>query len=82
MKDEKQIKKCCKCKQYKILDQFSKNRTKKSGLNNYCRKCSKEYRILNKEKLQIYTKEYTNPNQLFKKKDTREKEKETTQKTT
>lgn len=35
------MKMCYFCKEIKSLDQFNKNRSKKDGLNTYCRKCMK-----------------------------------------
>jgi hypothetical protein len=48
--------KCCnKCKIQKELDDFSKNKRNKDGLNHYCKSCSsnirKENYILNKDKI-------------------------------
>jgi hypothetical protein len=34
------MKVCSKCKQKKIFDEFSKNRTAKDGLQSYCKVCS------------------------------------------
>ena len=37
------MKVCCKCKQEKELDAFSKNKSKKDGYNTYCRPCMSSY---------------------------------------
>ncbi len=34
---------CGKCKEYKLLSEFSKTKSKKDGLQYLCRSCSKEY---------------------------------------
>jgi hypothetical protein len=51
------MKKCSRCKELKKCDNFSKNKSKKDGLNNECKICSSErdkiYRKNNKEKEKI-----------------------------
>lgn len=37
------MKKCTRCKEYKSLESFSKNKSKKDGLNGLCRKCNTIY---------------------------------------
>lgn len=48
-----ETKKCCKCKEIKILTDFNKNKVKKDGYNGICRECSnlrsKKYYSDNKE---------------------------------
>jgi len=41
------MKKCCRCKEKKHLEEFYKNRSKKDGRVDYCRPCMS---ILDKEK--------------------------------
>lgn len=53
---------CVKCQEYKTSNEFSKNKTKKDGLNNYCKACQKKYREKNKEKNHQYQKEYRKNN--------------------
>jgi len=36
-------KKCGKCELEKNLNEFTKNKSKKDGLNNYCKECNKTY---------------------------------------
>lgn len=38
--------KCSRCKQFKPLSEFVKNRAQKNGLNQYCKKCTAEYRCM------------------------------------
>ncbi|HBT0444874.1 TPA: hypothetical protein MA058_003532 [Klebsiella pneumoniae] len=38
-----QLKYCGRCFKYKELDLFSKNKSRKDGLNNYCKVCMKSY---------------------------------------
>ena len=60
-------KSCVGCKQSKKYDDFTKNKTKKDGLNNYCKLCQKNYREKNKEQIREQQKEYrqTNKEKLF-----------------
>lgn len=37
------MKKCLKCKQWKPKSEFSKNRTRKDGLQDWCTECGREY---------------------------------------
>lgn len=39
MTERSSIKKCCKCKSNKNISEFGKDKSKKDGLNNYCRPC-------------------------------------------
>lgn len=38
------MKKCSKCKETKDCSEFSRNKSRKDGLHNYCRECDKEKR--------------------------------------
>lgn len=38
-----ELKRCCKCHLWQGLDQFGPNKSKTSGLQDYCRDCGKEY---------------------------------------
>jgi len=37
------MKKCSKCKELKPFEDFNKNKSKKDGLNTYCKDCNKSY---------------------------------------
>lgn len=56
------MKKCLRCNKFKLIDEFSKNISKKDGLNSECKLCkneySKEYRKRNKKQIQDYNKRY------------------------
>jgi hypothetical protein len=39
----KNLKKCSKCKEWKAIDEFHKNKNMIDGLHNWCKKCKKEY---------------------------------------
>ena len=60
------MKKCNKCNLEKNITSFCKNKSKKDGLDIYCRDCNKKYKkdysIKNKEKLSNKSKEYYNNN--------------------
>ncbi len=49
---------CVGCKQSKKYNDFTKNHTKKDGLNNYCRMCQKKYREKIKDQTEKYQQEY------------------------
>ena len=53
---------CSKCKFEKSINEFSKNKSKKDGLNSHCNKCRKEYRDLNREKIANAGKKYRENN--------------------
>ena len=38
------FKTCTKCHNVKSISEFHKNKSKKEGLNNWCKKCVKEYK--------------------------------------
>ena len=46
--------KCAKCKEYKVFDNFNKHKRMAFGVNNTCKVCRKEYREQNKEKTKNY----------------------------
>jgi len=56
------MKQCSGCKKEKPLDEFSKDKSKKDGLRTQCKECSKQnqkqYRKINKEKLNEYHRQY------------------------
>ncbi len=43
-KVETQLKRCCRCKQWKDRSKFSRNRCQKDGLKSYCKQCDRDYR--------------------------------------
>ena len=51
-------KRCTKCDEVKPLDQFSKYRRKKDGLQPQCKACNREYRQHNAERKHEYNQEY------------------------
>jgi len=51
-------KKCTKCKQIKILNDFAKNRRTKSGLSSHCKKCKIIYALISQEKNKVQRKKY------------------------
>lgn len=62
MKNNQLFKICASCKQELETIYFHKNKSKKDGLNCYCKKCRKNDSIKNKEKRAKYTKEYRDKN--------------------
>jgi hypothetical protein len=55
---EYQMKTCTKCGQSRLLSDYNKNKIKKDGLQCICNYCRKEYRLKNKEHIQLKNKEY------------------------
>ena len=53
---------CSKCKLTKDVSAFAKNKSKKSGVNTYCKECMVAYRKDNADKLKEYFKEYGEAN--------------------
>ena len=51
-------KKCCDCKEEKLLDDFKKNGKMKDGRLNRCRVCEKEVATQRKEQKAEYAKKY------------------------
>jgi hypothetical protein len=51
------IKKCCTCKQEKLVGDFNKNSSTKDGLHRQCKSCIKEYRDSNASKIKDKVKE-------------------------
>jgi hypothetical protein len=54
------MKQCSKCKEWKEESEFGKDSSRKNGVQNYCKKCRKEYYYINKNKI----KEYLNINKV------------------
>jgi len=52
------IKICYKCKIEKPINEFSKSKREKDGLQSSCKVCVKEYRQANKDRTYKYNKEY------------------------
>ena len=50
-------KKCCRCKELKSLNEFSKNRTRRDGLNSECKICCSVRNKIKTEKQRIKTQE-------------------------
>lgn len=48
------MKKCYKCKQNKDIEEFSKNKRYKDGLNDICKQCKKEQNISNHKQIKEY----------------------------
>jgi len=55
-------KKCTKCEIIKPRDDFGKDKTKKDGLNYWCKSCVKEYYKANREEHLVRTSEYIKAN--------------------
>lgn len=53
---------CGKCKIEKDLSMFYKNKSKKNGIDNWCKVCYKQYRDNNTEKKKEYNKQYYKEN--------------------
>jgi hypothetical protein len=53
-----QTKICSKCKVEKDVTEFSKSKSGKDGLQNWCRVCAKQYRIENGEALREYDRQH------------------------
>lgn len=54
--------KCCRCKIFKSLENFHKNKAKKSGVGSYCKECLILYKKLNKDKFTEYNDNYYEKN--------------------
>ena len=52
------MKRCCRCKEEKDLKEFNKDKSAKDGLQKKCKICLKDYRQLNREKINQYQKQY------------------------
>jgi ribosomal protein L20 len=46
---------CPNCRTEKIIKEFTKNKSRKDGLNGFCKSCNKIYRENNKEKRKVYS---------------------------
>lgn len=53
-----QTKQCYKCKLIQTKDSFNKDKRSKDGLQQKCKSCEKQYRILNKDRLLAYGNNY------------------------
>lgn len=62
MSTNKNKKKCSKCNRTKILAAFSKDKTRKDGVQATCKTCVKQYRQENAEKIAEYYKQYHQEN--------------------
>lgn len=58
------FKKCSKCKIEKSIKFFSKNSSRKDGLNPYCKECVSEKNRENKEKRSVSRKDYYEANRI------------------
>ena len=56
------MKRCYKCGEEKALCEFSKNKSRKDGLNSLCKACVKAYYEANKEKIAERHKAYRQAN--------------------
>jgi len=43
-------KRCAKCKTYKPVLEYYKNKSKKDGYNSYCKQCIREFNLTRKKK--------------------------------
>lgn len=55
---------CSKCKNLLVIKQFSKNKSRKSGLNGECKICNLAYRSKNKDKISALNKDYKLKNKV------------------
>ena len=66
---ESHSKVCSRCKEEKPLEAFSKNRSRKDGLQRECKVCrkqyNKQYRQKNREKILEYNKQYYQENREY-----------------
>ena len=53
---------CNKCQEYKVFDEFNKDKYGAFGIQSKCKVCYKKYREQNKEKIKEYDKEYREQN--------------------
>src|SRR6266702_1067521 len=56
------MKKCTRCKKEKLIECFGKDKSRKNGLNVYCKECVKEIRAKNKQNIKIGNKKYYETN--------------------
>ena len=54
----REMKVCTKCKLEKLFSAFCKSSKVKDGLSSQCKDCDKQYRLKNRDRLQIYHKNY------------------------
>lgn len=63
---EPELKRCSKCREWKALDNFSKDNHAKDGLCYQCKKCRALYQALHKENTRKYCRKFRNkPNGKF-----------------
>lgn len=53
---------CTKCNKEKFFSSFFKDKSRKDGLQPYCKKCFKDHYLENKEQIKQYKKEYQTKN--------------------
>lgn len=59
-------KKCCKCKEIKLIKNFGKLLSSSDGLKYDCKNCHKKYHLLNKEHISNKSKTYYENNKLYR----------------
>lgn len=57
-KTNRMKKQCTKCRQFKSLDEFNKDKYRKDGLRHQCRECDKKYNRIHKIERSERAKEY------------------------
>lgn len=62
---QSEFKKCNTCKQFKTIDSFSSNKSRKDGLSCRCKVCVNQHYLKNKEKIAEYKKQYRKDNAEF-----------------
>lgn len=59
------MKQCTCCKNKKLLDNFTLDRSKKDGYSSWCKKCMQQYRETNKEKISRKNKLWSDKNKNY-----------------
>jgi 5-methylcytosine-specific restriction endonuclease McrA len=62
IEEMEQGKTCAKCGEWKPFEGFHKNKRMKDGLNQYCKKCRKQYHQEKAEQIKEYKKQYHQEN--------------------